>query len=90
MSDYLIFVIFVFILFMGIFIFSLDIYLILFSWDGLGIVSFLLIIYYQNYISYNSGLIVLLLNRFGDIILFLSVLFIFDLGFWDLTFFEDS
>lgn len=40
-------------------------YLIL-GWDGLGLVSFFLIIYYQNSRSVYSGLFTLLINRIGD------------------------
>ena len=35
--------------------------------DGLGLVSYCLIIYYQNIISYNSGVLTLLINRVGDV-----------------------
>ncbi|MCA2772600.1 MAG: hypothetical protein IM483_16630, partial [Microcystis sp. M122S2] len=36
------------------------------GWDGLGLVSFFLIVYYQNQSSINSGLFTLLMNRLGD------------------------
>lgn len=40
---------------------------IIFGWDGLGLVSYCLIIYYQNYVSYNSGIVTVLCNRVGDV-----------------------
>lgn len=36
------------------------------GWDGLGVVSFFLIVYYQNSSSILSGLFTLLINRMGD------------------------
>nr|WCB99536.1 NADH dehydrogenase subunit 5 [Meteorus sp. 2 XHS-2023a] len=40
---------------------------ILLGWDGLGLSSFCLIIFYQNKKSYNSGVITMMMNRIGDI-----------------------
>ena len=36
------------------------------GWDGLGVVSFFLIVFYQNSTSISSGLFTLLMNRIGD------------------------
>lgn len=36
------------------------------GWEGLGITSFALIIFYQNWSSFSGGLITLLINRVGD------------------------
>nr|ACY09432.1 NADH dehydrogenase subunit 5 [Phanerotoma flava] len=43
------------------------------GWDGLGLSSYCLIIYYQNKKSFNSGMITILMNRFGDICFIISI-----------------
>ena len=42
----------------------------------LGLISYCMIIYYQNIISYNSGILSLLINRNDDVILVIIFLFI--------------
>jgi len=46
---------------------------ILFGWDGLGLVSYCLVIFYQNYSSFNSGIVTVLCNRIGDVGLLISI-----------------
>jgi len=41
---------------------------ILLDWDVLGLVSYLLVIYYQNVISYGAGILTILSNRIGDLL----------------------
>lgn len=43
------------------------------GWDGLGLISFCLVIYYQSLSSYNSGFITAASNRVGDTIIILSI-----------------
>lgn len=44
-------------------------FVIFLGWEGLGITSFLLIVFYQNWIRLRGGLMTLLTNRLGDRIL---------------------
>jgi len=46
---------------------------ILLGWDLLGLVSYCLVIYYQNYGSYNSGIVTVLSNRIGDVGLLITI-----------------
>jgi len=45
----------------------------LLGWDGLGITSFILVIYYQNPKSLAAGLITAITNRIGDVILLMAI-----------------
>nr|WHS15591.1 NADH dehydrogenase subunit 5 [Physella acuta] len=45
----------------------------LMGWDGLGITSFALIIYYSSFESKQAGFKTLLINRVGDVLIMLSV-----------------
>ena len=45
----------------------------LLGWDGLGITSFILVIYYQNPKSLAAGLITAITNRIGDVILLVAI-----------------
>lgn len=62
---------------------------ILFGWDGLGLRSYCLVIYYQNYISFNSGMVTVLSNRLGDIGLLISIGLVFVYGRWGINFLLD-
>ena len=43
-----------------------NLFFLMLGWDGLGLVSFFLIVYYQNSSSLASGVFTLLMNRVGD------------------------
>nr|YP_009680582.1 NADH dehydrogenase subunit 5 [Chamberlainia hainesiana]QDH07356.1 NADH dehydrogenase subunit 5 [Chamberlainia hainesiana] len=55
---------------------------ILLGWDGLGVVSFALVIYYQNKKSLAAGMLTVLANRVGDALLILSVCYLINWGDW--------
>jgi len=46
----------------------------MFGWDGLGVVSFLLIVFYINHERINNGLFTLFQNRVGDLFFVLFML----------------
>lgn len=56
------------------------------GWDGLGLVSYLLVIYYQNYKSYSAGIITCLTNRIGDRAILISIGWFLSLGRIDFYF----
>nr|YP_010535487.1 NADH dehydrogenase subunit 5 [Alectorobius atacamensis]UYB78191.1 NADH dehydrogenase subunit 5 [Alectorobius atacamensis] len=64
---------------------SPNLFMILLGWDGLGFVSYCLVIFYQNYKSDVAGMITVLSNRVGDVMLLLC--FVFLLNFGSLDFF---
>lgn len=63
---YFIFITFLFISSMVLLITMSNFFFVMLGWDGLGLVSFLLIVYYQNPSSITSGLFTLIINRLGD------------------------
>ena len=56
---------------------------ILLGWDGLGVTSYLLVIYYQRDKSYNAGIITALTNRLGDVGLLLCLALMVKFGSWN-------
>nr|YP_010264226.1 NADH dehydrogenase subunit 5 [Ophrygonius sp.]UIN24738.1 NADH dehydrogenase subunit 5 [Ophrygonius sp.] len=56
---------------------------ILLGWDGLGLVSYCLVVYYNNYKSYNAGMITVLSNRVGDVALILGISWMVNYGDWN-------
>nr|YP_010728522.1 NADH dehydrogenase subunit 5 [Endochironomus albipennis]WEF49763.1 NADH dehydrogenase subunit 5 [Endochironomus albipennis] len=62
---------------------------ILLGWDGLGLVSYLLVIYYQNVKSYNAGMLTALSNRLGDVAFLMSIAWMLNYGSWNFLFYLD-
>ena len=60
---------------------------ILLGWDGLGLVSYVLVIYYQNEKSSNAGILTALSNRIGDVAILLAIAFISLWGGWNFYFY---
>nr|UBU97360.1 NADH dehydrogenase subunit 5 [Asteronotus hepaticus] len=62
-----------FVISMNLLIFSGSIFFLLLGWDGLGITSFALIIYYESKESQMAGFQTLMINRLGDVIIVMSM-----------------
>nr|QGK86786.1 NADH dehydrogenase subunit 5 [Siobla xizangensis] len=60
---------------------------ILLGWDGLGLVSYCLVIYYQNVKSFNAGMLTVLSNRIGDVFLLMSIAWMMNFGSWNYLFY---
>lgn len=60
---------------------------ILLGWDGLGLVSYCLVIYFQNVKSYNAGILTALSNRIGDVAFLLAIAWILNYGRWNYIFY---
>nr|ARH11351.1 NADH dehydrogenase subunit 5 [Junonia litoralis] len=57
------------------------------GWDGLGLVSYCLIIYYQNIKSYNAGMLTALSNRIGDVMILMLISWMVNYGSWNYIFY---
>nr|YP_010729995.1 NADH dehydrogenase subunit 5 [Amblyomma patinoi]WEF75009.1 NADH dehydrogenase subunit 5 [Amblyomma patinoi] len=60
-----------------------NMFTIILGWDGLGLVSYCLVIYYQSINSYNSGMMTIISNRIGDVMIILSMIFFVSFGSFD-------
>nr|QQQ88874.1 NADH dehydrogenase subunit 5 [Hyalella kochi] len=55
----------------------------LLGWDGLGLTSYLLVIYYQNESSCNAGMLTVLSNRVGDVCILVTIGILSYAGSWN-------
>nr|AML26432.1 NADH dehydrogenase subunit 5 [Staphylinidae sp. BMNH 1274642] len=78
-----------FVLSMMFLIISPNLISILLGWDGLGLVSYCLVIYYQNIKSFNAGMITALTNRIGDVALLMSIAWMMNYGSWNYIYYLD-
>nr|YP_009731662.1 NADH dehydrogenase subunit 5 [Gonimbrasia belina]QHR79468.1 NADH dehydrogenase subunit 5 [Gonimbrasia belina] len=62
---------------------------ILLGWDGLGLISYCLVIYYQNLKSYNAGMLTALTNRIGDVFILMVISWMLNYGSWNYIFYLD-
>nr|WEG22884.1 NADH dehydrogenase subunit 5 [Diprion sp.] len=76
-----------FVMSMMLMIISPNLVSILLGWDGLGLISYCLVIYYQNIKSFNAGMLTVLSNRIGDIFLLLSISWMMNFGSWNFIFY---
>jgi len=82
------FILLSFILSIIILVFSRSWVTLIIGWDGLGLSSFLLVIYYRNSKRLSGGLLTFLTNRFGDALFILTFLNINYIGWFFLEFIE--
>nr|AII02542.1 NADH dehydrogenase subunit 5 [Urodus decens] len=76
-----------FVLSMMLLIISPNMISIFLGWDGLGLVSYCLVIYYQNVKSYNSGMLTALSNRVGDVFILMVISWMMNYGSWNFIFY---
>nr|YP_009126995.1 NADH dehydrogenase subunit 5 [Phormia regina]AFZ41163.1 NADH dehydrogenase subunit 5 [Phormia regina]APA38586.1 NADH dehydrogenase subunit 5 [Phormia regina] len=90
-SDYkinrFIMLVLMFVMSMMLLIISPNLISILLGWDGLGLVSYCLVIYFQNVKSYNAGMLTALSNRIGDVALLLAIAWMLNYGSWNYIFY---
>nr|YP_010564774.1 NADH dehydrogenase subunit 5 [Volucella trifasciata]UZA61177.1 NADH dehydrogenase subunit 5 [Volucella trifasciata] len=72
-----------FVMSMMLLIISPNLVSILLGWDGLGLVSYCLVIYFNNVKSYNAGMLTALMNRVGDVALLLAIAWMLNYGSWN-------
>nr|QTT57977.1 NADH dehydrogenase subunit 5 [Plectrocnemia sp. 1 YW-2021a] len=82
-----IYLVLLFILSMMFLILSPNLISIMLGWDGLGLISFCLVIYYQNKSSLNSGMLTALMNRVGDVMILMSIVWMLNFGSWNFYFY---
>nr|YP_010569047.1 NADH dehydrogenase subunit 5 [Fannia canicularis]UEV87289.1 NADH dehydrogenase subunit 5 [Fannia canicularis]UZC78840.1 NADH dehydrogenase subunit 5 [Fannia canicularis] len=91
MSDYkinrFIMLVLMFVFSMMLLIISPNLISILLGWDGLGLISYCLVIYFQNIKSYNAGMLTALSNRIGDVALLLAIAWMLNYGSWNYVFY---
>nr|YP_009710882.1 NADH dehydrogenase subunit 5 [Olidiana ritcheriina]QFZ99640.1 NADH dehydrogenase subunit 5 [Olidiana ritcheriina] len=80
------YLIILFILSMFLLIVSPNLISIMLGWDGLGLVSFCLVVYYNSMSSYLSGMITCLTNRLGDIGILICIGWLVSYGGWHFIF----
>nr|YP_010999065.1 NADH dehydrogenase subunit 5 [Eupolyphaga nigrinotum]WPM91823.1 NADH dehydrogenase subunit 5 [Eupolyphaga nigrinotum] len=84
-----IFLVLMFVMSMMFLIISPNVISILLGWDGLGLVSYCLVIYYHNVKSYNAGMLTALSNRIGDVALLMVIAWMMNFGSWNYVYYLD-
>nr|YP_009445861.1 NADH dehydrogenase subunit 5 [Eurythenes maldoror]ATX68769.1 NADH dehydrogenase subunit 5 [Eurythenes maldoror] len=62
----------------------------LLGWDGLGLSSYALVIFYQSESSCNAGMLTVLSNRIGDVAILMSIGLMSFKGGWSYVFMEEA
>nr|YP_514768.1 NADH dehydrogenase subunit 5 [Watasenia scintillans]BAD52099.1 NADH dehydrogenase subunit 5 [Watasenia scintillans]BAE80016.1 NADH dehydrogenase subunit 5 [Watasenia scintillans] len=77
-------IVILFVLSMNFLIFIPNMISLLLGWDGLGLVSFCLVIYYQNSKSLAAGMLTVLMNRVGDCFILAAISMVIVMGHWNM------
>nr|YP_009941519.1 NADH dehydrogenase subunit 5 [Pseudocrangonyx joolaei]QOC70577.1 NADH dehydrogenase subunit 5 [Pseudocrangonyx joolaei] len=83
------FLLFFFMCSMGFLIVSPNLISLLLGWDGLGLTSYALIIFYQSDSSGSAGMLTILSNRIGDVAILISIGLLLVKGGWNFIYLED-
>nr|YP_010315912.1 NADH dehydrogenase subunit 5 [Leptocorisa lepida]UNA68818.1 NADH dehydrogenase subunit 5 [Leptocorisa lepida] len=87
-KDRFLILVLLFVMSMMLMIMSPNLISILLGWDGLGLVSYCLVIYFHNFKSYNAGMLTVLTNRIGDVCILLSIGWVFNSGSWHFMYYN--
>nr|AWV83816.1 NADH dehydrogenase subunit 5 [Tettigades auropilosa]AWV83829.1 NADH dehydrogenase subunit 5 [Tettigades auropilosa]AWV83842.1 NADH dehydrogenase subunit 5 [Tettigades auropilosa] len=90
MTNRFIYIVMMFVVSMMMLIISPNMISIIIGWDGLGLVSYCLVIYYQNILSNNAGMLTALMNRIGDVAILMSIAWMTNFGSWNFCSFIDK
>nr|AWV83374.1 NADH dehydrogenase subunit 5 [Tanna japonensis] len=85
-----IYIVIMFVLSMIMLIISPNMISLILGWDGLGLVSYCLVIYYQNLMSANAGMLTAIINRIGDVGILMSIAWMLNFGSWNFCSFIDK
>nr|YP_010930300.1 NADH dehydrogenase subunit 5 [Apphia nigricarina]WKK49889.1 NADH dehydrogenase subunit 5 [Apphia nigricarina] len=83
------FLVILFVMSMMLMIVSPSLISIMLGWDGLGLVSYCLVIYYMSNNSYIAGMITCLTNRLGDAGLLVCISWMISYGSWHFIFYKN-
>nr|YP_009478334.1 NADH dehydrogenase subunit 5 [Gammarus roeselii]AVP50039.1 NADH dehydrogenase subunit 5 [Gammarus roeselii] len=78
-----VYIVMMFVVSMWLMIISPNMISLLLGWDGLGLTSYALVIFYQNELSGNAGMLTVMSNRVGDVAILVSISLMFGSGCWD-------
>jgi NADH-ubiquinone oxidoreductase chain 5 len=84
------YLVFMFVVSMFFLVFSGNFFTTIVGWDGLGLTSFCLVVFYNNSVRLDSGLITVFSNRVGDVFFLMSFFLFLEGGFWGFDFFFSS
>lgn len=77
------FLVLIFILRIFFIVFRLNLIRIMLGWDGLGIISYIFVVFYKNEKSRRAGMLTVISNRIGDAALLLRISCFLEIGRWN-------